>query len=298
MIKLIASDMDGTLLNDKMTVSPGNARAIRRAQAAGIEFMVATGRGLTEAKPLITAHQLDVAFITLNGAAVYDEAGQLAVSVPLAAAALATVLTTLRAHHLYFELVTNQGIYSDSKAARIKNVAELLVTLNPNTSYKIAVDLASARLELMNINYVADYETVLNRSGLQVMKVLAFASGAPTRLDPVRAELGAHRDLVLTSSAANNIEINNAKAQKGLALAAYAKQQGFSMQSVMTLGDNYNDESMIRMAKYSVAMGNAVPAIAKLAWRQTTTNLEDGVARAIDWAIALNEEAASHGTVH
>ena len=58
MIKLIASDMDGTLLNDKMEVSDENAQAIRDAQAAGIEFMVATGRGVTEATPLLAAQDL------------------------------------------------------------------------------------------------------------------------------------------------------------------------------------------------------------------------------------------------
>ena len=84
MIKLIASDMDGTLLNDKMEVSDENAQAIREAQAAGIEFMVATGRGVTEAKPLLAAQNLKPAFITLNGAMVFDEAGKLVVTIPIA----------------------------------------------------------------------------------------------------------------------------------------------------------------------------------------------------------------------
>ena len=84
MIKLIASDMDGTLLNDKMEVSDENAQAIRDAQAAGIEFMVATGRGVTEATPLLAAQDLKPAFITLNGAMVFDEAGELVVTIPIA----------------------------------------------------------------------------------------------------------------------------------------------------------------------------------------------------------------------
>ena len=57
MIKLIASDMDGTLLNDKMEVSDENAQAIRDAQAAGIEFMVATGRNRKEALPPLKLHR-------------------------------------------------------------------------------------------------------------------------------------------------------------------------------------------------------------------------------------------------
>ncbi len=61
-----------------------NAQAIREAQAAGIEFMVATGRGVTEAKPLLAAQNLKPAFITLNGAMVFDEAGKLVVTIPIA----------------------------------------------------------------------------------------------------------------------------------------------------------------------------------------------------------------------
>lgn len=297
MINLIASDMDGTLLNDQMAVSAGNAAAIRRAQAAGITFMVATGRGLSEAQPLIAAHNLTVGFITLNGAMVYDEAGQPVVNLPLGQAALTRTLQALTAAGLYYELVTNRGIFSNSRSERLHNVAALLVALNPGTPMAIALDLANARLELMNINYVADYASVLATPGTSVMKVLAFASGDPARLAPAKAALAQDPALVLTSSAPNNLEINNVAAQKGTALTAYAKQRGIAPTSIMAIGDNYNDESMIRAAKYGVAMGNAVPAIAQLAWRQTGRNTADGVATAIDWAIAMNQEA-QHGTVH
>jgi len=291
MIKLIASDMDGTLLNDKMQVSDGNAQAIRDAKAAGIEFMVATGRGLTEAQPLLAAQDLHPAFITLNGAQVYDEANQLVVDIPLSQAMTDLVIADLKTRKIYFELVTNQGIYSDSKVSRIQNVADLLVNLNPDTSYKIAVALAAARLELMNINYVDDYAPLLQTPGLQVMKIIAFSSAGQAVLAEPKRVFTATKELIVTSSSANNIEINNIHAQKGSALAEFAQQRGIAMTEVMTLGDNLNDESMIRQAKYGVAMGNAVPAIKDIAWGQTTTNIEDGVAKAIYRAIAINQGA-------
>lgn len=290
MIRLIATDMDGTLLNDKMQVSDGNAAAIRAAQAAGIEFMVATGRGLTEAKPLLAAQDLHPAFITLNGARVFDQSGQLAVEAPLTVAALHRVLTTLRAQHLYFELVTDRGIYSDSKPRRIQNVADVLVRLNPDTTYKIAVALAAARLELMHINYTDDYDQLLATPGLKVLKILAFASGNDAGLAAAKAVLVKDEALVITSSAANNIEINDVAAQKGDALAAYAAKHDISMSDVMAIGDNLNDESMIRMAGIGVAMGNAIPTISALANWHTGTNTADGVGQAIRRAIALGQE--------
>ena len=85
-------------------------------------------------------------------------------------------------------------------------------------------------------------------------------------------------DLVVTSSSASNIEINNINAQKGIALLEYAKEKGIKREEVAAIGDNLNDESMIRNAGTGVAMGNAVPAIKELAQVETKTNNENGVA--------------------
>ncbi|WP_390410067.1 Cof-type HAD-IIB family hydrolase [Lacticaseibacillus jixiensis] len=289
MIKLIASDMDGTLLNDELQVSAGNAAAIRRAQAAGIEFMVATGRGLSEAQPLLATHQLHTAFITLNGAQVFNTAGELAVEAGIAPDLTQLILRTLQEDDLYFELVTNLGIYSNSRVRRIQNIADVLVRLNPDTSYKIAVALAAARLELMNINYVADYQQLIAQPDVKVLKVIAFAQGGQAALAPARTVLENTGQLIITSSAVNNIEINATAAQKGLALQAYAEKKGYHLSECMAIGDNLNDESMITMAKYGVAMGNAIDHIKSIAWWLTAKNTDDGVAQAIDRAIAINE---------
>ena len=77
MIELIVSDMDGTLLNDKMEVSASNVSAINEANRLGIKFMVATGRGYAEAVPALKEVGIDCPMITLNGGQVFDEDGQL-----------------------------------------------------------------------------------------------------------------------------------------------------------------------------------------------------------------------------
>ncbi|KRN27657.1 hydrolase of the HAD superfamily protein [Lactobacillus selangorensis] len=288
MISIIASDMDGTLLNDKMEVSDENAKAIKLAQANGIEFIVATGRQLAEAKPLLAAQDIHPAFITLNGAQVYDELGKLAVNIPLSKRAIDYITKTLRAEGLYFELVTDEGVVSDNKAQRIQTVADLLATLNPGTPYKLAVVLASARLELMNIHYVDNYQEIIANPKREILKIIAFSKGDYSSLDKPRQLFSDDPDLVVTSSSANNIEINDRRAQKGFALEAYAKQRGIKMSQAMAIGDNLNDKSMIRMAGIGVAMGNANPVIKKLANYQTATNVENGVAKAIRHAIAFN----------
>ncbi|WP_461218821.1 Cof-type HAD-IIB family hydrolase [Lapidilactobacillus salsurivasis] len=291
MISIIASDMDGTLLNDHMEISPKTVAAIQKAQEAGIEFMVATGRGLSEAKPILQRSGLHPAYITLNGAQVYNAAGELVVSEPLPKQLAQELVTLLKTRQFYFELVTNRGIFSESKVRRIQHVADLLVNLNPDTSYKIAVALAAARLEIVNINYVTDYQQLVDDPTIQIMKLIVFSEEGPDAFASIRAKYAGSEELVITSSSPNNIEINSIKAQKGLALLDYAQQKGVPAANVMAIGDNLNDYSMIEAAGVGVAMGNALPAIKKIASFTTATNLNDGVAEAINWALAHDHDA-------
>lgn len=285
MISLIASDMDGTLLNDKMEIPAKTVATIQKAQEAGIEFMVATGRGLAEAKPILQRCGLKPAYITLNGAQVYDESGQLVVNEPISREMTADLVAELREQKFYFELVTNHGIFSESKVRRIQHVADLLVNLNPDTTYKIAVALAAARLEIVNINYVDNYQKILADDHYQIMKILAFSETGPQRFDSFKKTYQHNQNVVITSSAPNNIEINSVKAQKGRALLNYAQQKQVPAEQIMAIGDNLNDYSMIKAAGVGVAMGNALPEIKKIATFTTTTNFENGVGKAINWAL-------------
>lgn len=79
MIKLVACDLDGTLFNSNMTVSEANAQAVKNAQNNGIEFLIATGRAPRESRSILRDANLHTGFINLNGALVFNEAGQLMV---------------------------------------------------------------------------------------------------------------------------------------------------------------------------------------------------------------------------
>ncbi|MCD2256882.1 Cof-type HAD-IIB family hydrolase [Agrilactobacillus fermenti] len=285
MIKIIASDMDGTLLNNRMEVSENNAAAITAAQKAGIDFIVATGRGITEAKPLLDAHDLHTTFITLNGALVIDTDGKEVVKHPLDRDKLHQLVALLRQNDFYFEMITSEGPFSESKIRRIQNVADLLVTLNPDQPYKIAVALAAARLELMNINYIDNFDTILSDPNKEVFKIIAFDKRGQKAFTETRTAIDHLGGLVVTSSSDNNIEINDIQAQKGIALKQYAAVKHIPMTQVMALGDNLNDESMIREAGMGVAMANAVPHIKAIANRTTDFNTKDGVGKAIQWAL-------------
>ncbi|MEG0289649.1 MAG: Cof-type HAD-IIB family hydrolase [Carnobacterium sp.] len=286
MIKLIASDMDGTLLNGRMVISETNAKAILEAQKQGIRFMVATGRGYTEAKPLLEEVGISCPLITLNGAQVYDEKGEVIENIGIEKDTVRTILKKTRDLNLYCEMTTSHGIYSDNKAKRIESVASLLYKTNPDTSFKMAVVLAAARLEIMNINYVAEYEELLENDSIEILKMITFSEDGPEVLSPLADDLATTGDLAITASFINNIEINHIKAQKGLALARAAEKWNIPMENVMALGDNFNDVSMLKAAGYSVAVENAEDGVKAQAKYLTATNNDDGVAQSVLLALS------------
>lgn len=298
MIKLIASDLDGTLLNADSEVSSTNAQAIRDAQAAGIEFIVATGRNLPQAQPRLARHGLKPAFITINGALVYNEAGQIKVHIPLAHDLLFAVLNQIDRAGFYCELVIPDGVVSNSYAHRLADMKRALLRYHPELTEAQANEQAKSRIKYLFTQYVDDYRQYVT-ADTEILKIVVFADGGQAALAPLKQQLEAQGSLAVTSSGENNLEINAKDAQKGPALAAYGALKKITMAEVMAIGDNLNDESMIRMAKYSVAMANAVPQIKQLAWHITASNTEDGVAQAIYHAIALNaqEKGGDHNAL-
>ncbi|MDQ2234785.1 Cof-type HAD-IIB family hydrolase [Ligilactobacillus animalis] len=286
MVQIIASDMDGTLLNDKMVISKRNAAAVKEAQKQGVHFIVSTGRAYDEVKPLITEAGFNCPMITLNGAFVLDEKGKEISAAPIPDSIAKKIMLTLKKNGLYFEVITAKGVCSDNKAKRIENFAELLASISPDTPYKLAVTLASARMELMNINYVDNYMDLVDDPKTVIGKIVVFSPEGQKVLGPIKDELSKNDNLVITSSGPGNIEINHVNAQKGVALQAYADSLNIPMDNVMAIGDNNNDVSMLKAAGISYAMGNGSDEVKMLAKYVTAPNTEDGAGIAIEEVLA------------
>lgn len=286
MVQIIASDMDGTLLNDKMVISKRNAAAVKEAQKQGVHFIVSTGRAYDEVKPLITEAGFNCPMITLNGAFVLDEEGKEISAAPIPDSIAKKIMLTLKKNGLYFEVITAKGVCSDNKAKRIENFAELLAGISPDTPYKLAVTLASARMELMNINYVDNYMDLVDDPKTVIGKIVVFSPEGQKVLGPIKDELSKNDNLVITSSGPGNIEINHVNAQKGVALQAYADSLNIPMDNVMAIGDNNNDVSMLKAAGISYAMGNGSDEVKMLAKYITAPNTEDGAGIAIEEVLA------------
>lgn len=285
LIKLIASDMDGTLLNDQMEVSTANADAIKAAQDAGIEFLVATGRNIQEAKPFFDYANIQSGLITLNGAEIFNTEATVVDSYPIADSSVLKIIEIFNNNEIYFELTTNKGVYSNNYNQRLVNVADLMIELNPSLKYDDALKISEEKLKMMTTQYVDSYDEILNDDSFSILKIISFSANGRQYLSDLVEKLSTAEKLVVTSSSFNNIEINDFKAQKGFALMNYAKENGYHESEVMAIGDNLNDFSMIKMAGTGVAMKNAVPEIKEIANVETDTNVNDGVAKIIKKAI-------------
>ncbi|MGF2943028.1 Cof-type HAD-IIB family hydrolase [Enterococcus xiangfangensis] len=281
MIKLIASDMDGTLLNNQMQVPTANVAAIQKAQAQGIEFIAATGRGMSHARISLDESDIRVPMILLNGAHVVNADRETIFTIPIGKQRTLDVMDTLEEAGLYYEIFTAEQVYSANQPMRIDFVAEHLLSKIPGISKKRAIAASSQHLSLTPITFVDDIRQTLIASDEDVLKIIAFDKKGPAQLKGIAGELEKIGDLAIAASESTNIEINHVNAQKGIALKQFAEERGFTASQVMALGDNFNDVSMLTYAGTSFAMGNAAAAVKKIANNITDTNEQNGVATAI-----------------
>lgn len=288
MIKMIASDMDGTLLSSHLAISETNKEAVLEAQAKGIEFMVATGRAYSEAKPALDDAGIKCCMITGNGAQIFDENGEAIVTFSIDKKTTKEIMTTLREKNLYFELMTTNGVYAESQPQRVENFATLLANQVPHLTFKMAIAMASTHLNMLPVHYINNYDDLLVDDSVEILKVIAFSDEGPKLLRPIADELEANGPLYVTASFPNNIEINHKDAQKGNAVKLMAEKRGIGLEDVMTIGDNFNDISMLKVAGVSFAMGNAEEDVKKIAKYEADTNMNHGVGKAILRAISEN----------
>ncbi|PLS03858.1 HAD family hydrolase [Neobacillus cucumis] len=280
MIKCIASDMDGTLLNSMQQISEENKRAILKAQAEGIEFVVATGRSYQEATYVLSEAGLTCPVICVNGAEVRSKEGEVLSSTPISKSLAREVAAKLSEHDVYYEIYTDKGAYTIDPDKAVSILVDIVVSANPEVDPEEIRSAAGARIRDGLIHQIEDYELLFSDENFLIYKVLAFCFDR-NKLQAAGEDLKDFTELDITSSGHENLEITNKHAQKGLALEAFVKEKGIDLAETMAIGDNLNDVSMFERAGRSVAMGNASYEIKALCDVMTAANDEHGVAQAI-----------------
>lgn len=263
-IKLIAIDMDGTLLNPQHVVTPGVKQAIQAARDKGIAIVLATGRpfiGVQRYLMELDLQQEGQYCITNNGALVQKaESGDCVAEVTLNFDDYLYVEKLARELGVHFQALTKSQLFTPNKDISEYTVHESFLTGIP-------------------LHYRAVDEMDRTLTFPKVMMI-----DPPEKLDEAIARIPqeAYDRYTIMKSSPYYLEILSKTVNKGAGVKALADRLGLAREDVMAIGDQENDLAMLEFAGTGVAMENGIDAVKAVAQFVTKANSEDGVAWAIN----------------
>jgi Cof subfamily protein (haloacid dehalogenase superfamily) len=277
-IKLIAMDIDGTLLNSHAELPEKNALAVAEAASRGIEILLVTGRRFDFARPIADALQCDLHLIVNNGALIKSKNGETHQQHLLPNNIARQVLeatTEFRANagvcfdrplegQMIFEKVDwddpRRSGYFHRNRAYIAEVSPLVDCLNGEDPIQVLYTGACGPI----------------RSAMRQLSGLPIAEAFTLALTEYEA-----RDFSI-------LDVLRLGVNKGVALKEWSRRKGIAREEVMAIGDNWNDREMLEFAGLPVVMANCVEDLKSFGWTMTSSNDENGVASAIN-AYALGK---------
>jgi Cof subfamily protein (haloacid dehalogenase superfamily) len=276
-IRLIAIDIDGTLLNSKVELSQENRDALRRANQAGVEIVLGTGRRHDFALPIAQSLGFDLWMMSSNGAVTRSTQGETFHRDLLPKETAIKLAQSMRKYRNYMVLTFDRSTMG------------AIVCENRDQLYGVIQRWMDKNAPF--IKYVSPIEDSLYEDPIQAM-----FCGPVELMDRAQADLAAcgfsgdfttvrtqydFRDLCI-------VDLLNAGCSKGRALARWARHRGIDRSEVMAIGDNYNDIDMLTFAGHPVIMGNASDDLKQNGWTVTLHHDEHGVAATIEQVLESN----------
>lgn len=257
-IKLIASDMDGTLLDSHKKISSKTAEVIKEAIAAGKMFIIATGRMYISARPYAQQLGLDVPIVTYNGALVRGS----------------------KSGKIYYERPVK------------KDIAQRVLDFCKEKGYYLQFYVGDQCFIKEANDYTRMYESIQNIKLTPLGDKFYQAVGEPYKMliiseveehDKIMEECKANFSQVLhiTSSHPKFVELLDPEVNKWATICKLAAQYNIAQEQIMCLGDSGNDYEMVANAGFGVAVENAEPEVKQAAKYITKSNDDEGVALAI-----------------
>ena len=270
-IRLLATDIDGTLLNPQFKISPNDLEALRRANAAGIEIVLVTGRRHTFALPIAQQLGFDLWLISSNGAVTRSLAGETFhrdLMPRKTCRDLCSAMQDFRAHTvLTFDQETKGAIVIEHLDILNASIRRWLEKNMEYIEFVIPIERA-----LVNDPVQAMFCGSMARMAEALYALEASSMG--NRITVLRTEYP-ERDLSM-------IDVLNTGCSKGHALERWTAHRGYRRDQVMAIGDNHNDVEMLEFAGHPVIMGNACAELRSRGWSITLGNDQCGVAAALE----------------
>ena len=267
--RIIALDLDGTLLNSNKELTDRSRAVLEKAAAAGIEIVPTTGRFYKGMPDAIRQLPFIRYIIAMNGAEVRDlKTGELIYAAEMPWQQSVAIME-------YFDsLPFIYDCYMNSEGWMSQHFIEKVDSVIDSPHFRALVHRTR--------NSVPDLKEFLTQRGQDVQKISCFTRNEPLRLELLETLAHKFDNIIVSSSVDQNMEINHVKANKGEALQALANHLGVPVSATMSFGDGLNDLSMLRDAGLGIAMANACPEAKACANALTVSCDEDGVALAIE----------------
>jgi len=270
-VRLIAIDIDGTLLDSKAQVSQANLEALQRAHEAGIETVLVTGRRHRFALPIAQSLGFDLWIISSNGAVTRSTHGE-AYHRDLLPQATALKLCRHMRDFRDYSVITfdREGMGA-------------IVCENHDHLYGVIQRWMEKNAPY--IEYVNPVEKSLIEDPIQVMFCGPVDLMQAAQAHLLSSDFSSEITVLRTQYDLRNltiVDILNAGCSKGHALERWAAHRGLDRSQVMAIGDNYNDIEMLTFAGHPVIMGNASDDLKQNGWTITLHNDESGVAAAVE----------------
>lgn len=261
-IRMIATDIDGTLLPRGGVISEATRRAIRACRARGIPFVIVSGRWIGALGDVVRqAGTEDQPLIIVNGSAVIGPAGDVLFERFMTAEDVKSVYAVLRRYDVQINSYVPNGLYCLNTRA-LKQRSSML------SGY------------MGNGNLVVDDPARFEAEGLDRVYKLEGLTEDTALMDALRAEL-LGTGAVITHSSWRNVEIMSRGMGKATALRWLGGHLGIDLKDCMAFGDNDNDMDMLRAVGWPVAVGNAAESLKRAARIVAEDDVNDGVARTI-----------------
>lgn len=260
-IKLIALDVDGTLLNSKLEMSERMEKALRAVKAQGVTIVLATGKTRNAVQALVKKLELTAPGIFLQGLITYDAEGKVIHQQTLDPKLARRVITFVEERG--FSLLAYSG-------------ARILVKANNKE-----VEEGITKYHEMPPEVVGPLQNLLDTTPLNKMMAVGEARAITALRWQLNAMIGGAGKLV-QAGIPTMLEILPPGGSKGAALKGLCKHLNISADEVLAIGDGENDIEMIKFARIGVAMGNSAQMVKDAADHVVGTNDEDGAADAIE----------------
>jgi Cof subfamily protein (haloacid dehalogenase superfamily) len=270
-IRLVAIDLDGTLLDGKSTISPANRQALAEVASRGVQIVVVTGRRYQSAGKILEQMPCPVTLISSNGAMIVSASGE-------------TLHRDFLPRRVALEVLREAREYRPYAVAifEIPGRGQVVMELGAVTEGPLGWYQAHSPDVLLQ---VPDLEDALTTDPIQLM-----FGGPPERVGAIEPFLREHFQppefhLTWTKYLARNLsilDVMNRGCTKGRTLATWAASLEIPASDVLAIGDNYNDVEMLRFAGQPVLMGNSSAGLSELGWPVTLSNEQDGVAATLE----------------